>query len=216
MRLFQEIGILQEVILVGSWCLYFYKNYFTEIGYTPTIRTRDIDFLIPLPVRFKKKIDLTELLKDEGFLITFSGDAGYMKLIHPELIIEFLVPERGKGCDKAYPLPQIGMNAQQLRFLDYLAQNIIHIESDGLKLKLPHPAAFGLHKLIISTRRKKEEKILKEKREALEVLTTLIKKGESSKIKLMFEKMPDEWKRKVLNVLKKCDQKEIISVLKQE
>lgn len=26
----QNAGILDEIILVGSWCMYFYKDYFTE------------------------------------------------------------------------------------------------------------------------------------------------------------------------------------------
>ena len=136
-----------------------------------------------------------------------------MKLMHPELIVEFLVPEKGRGMDTAYPLPQIGMNAQALRFLDYLVQNTISIESEGLSLRVPHPAAFGLHKLTISTRRKTEEKSLKERREALNVLTALIRKDELNEIKVMFKRMPIRWRKKVRDVLENIGDKDIISVL---
>lgn len=192
---FQNAGILDEIILVGSWCMYFYKNYFAEEKYNPSIRTRDIDFLVPLPIKSKKKIDVIEILKPEGFIVTFNN-CGYMRIEHPEIMIDFLVPEKGRGTDKPYPLPHLGVNAQALRFLDFLVQNTISLKSDNLRIRVPHPAAFGLHKLIISQRRKKEEKSLKERQEAIIALNALIEKGESNKIKVIFDTMPITWRKK--------------------
>lgn len=206
--------MLKELILIGSWCQHFYRSYFTGLRYTPTIRTRDIDFLVPVPFRFKNKVDVEELLRDEGFVVTFSGGAGYMKLMHPDLIVEFLVPEKGKGSDRPYPLPQLSMNAQPLRFLDYLLQNTIRIEAEGLKINVPHPAAFALHKLIISARRTKEEKLVKDRKEALAILTALVRKGDAGEIRKMFEKMPIGWRKKVLDALTETDNVEIMRILK--
>lgn len=206
--------MLKELILIGSWCQHFYRSYFTGLRYTPTIRTRDIDFLVPVPFRFKNKVDVEELLRDEGFVVTFSGGAGYMKLMHPDLIVEFLVPEKGKGSDRPYPLPQLSMNAQPLRFLDYLLQNTIRIEAEGLKINVPHPAAFALHKLIISARRTKEEKLVKDRKEALAILTALVRKGDAGEIRKMFEKMPTGWRKKVLDALTETDNVEIMRILK--
>lgn len=214
LRRFQGAGLLKELILIGSWCQHFYRSYFAGLRYTPTIRTRDMDFLVPVPLRIKNKVDVEELLRDEGFVVTFSGGAGYMKLMHPELIVEFLVPEKGRGSDKPYPLPQLSMNAQPLRFLDYLLQNTIRIEAEGLKINVPHPAAFALHKLIISARRTKEEKLVKDRKEALGVLTALIRKGESGEIRSMFDRMPAGWKKRVLAVLTDTDNGEIMRILK--
>ncbi|MBA3070598.1 MAG: hypothetical protein FP829_00235 [Nitrospirae bacterium] len=214
LRRFQAAGLLKELILIGSWCQHFYRSYFTGLRYTPTIRTRDIDFLVPVPFRFKNKVDVEELLRDEGFVVTFSGGAGYMKLMHPDLIVEFLVPEKGKGSDRPYPLPQLSMNAQPLRFLDYLLQNTIRIEAEGLKINVPHPAAFALHKLIISARRTKEEKLVKDRKEALAILTALVRKGDAGEIRKMFEKMPTEWRKKVLDALTETDNVEIMRILK--
>ena len=214
LRRFQAAGLLKELILIGSWCQHFYRSYFTGLRYTPTIRTRDMDFLVPVPFRIKNKVDVEELLRDEGFVVTFSGGAGYMKLMHPDLIVEFLVPEKGKGSDRPYPLPQLGMNAQPMRFLDYLLQNTIRIEAEGLKINVPHPAAFALHKLIISARRTKEEKLLKDRKEALAVLTALVRKGDAGEIRKMFEKMPAGWRKRVLDVLTETDNVEIMRILK--
>jgi len=206
--------LLKELILIESWCQHFYRSYFAGLRYTPTIRTRDIDFLVPVPFRIKNKVDVEELLRDEGFVVTFSGGAGYMKLMHPDLIVEFLVPEKGKGSDRPYPLPQLSMNAQPLRFLDYLLQNTIRIEAEGLKIKVPHPAAFALHKLIISTRRTKEEKLLKDRKEALAILTVLVRKGDAGEIRKMFEKMPAGWRKRVLDVLTDTGNVGIMRILK--
>lgn len=214
LRRFQAAGLLKELILIGRWCQHFYRSYFTGLRYTPTIRTRDIDFLVPVPFRFKNKVDVEELLRDEGFVVTFSGGAGYMKLMHPDLIVEFLVPEKGKGSDRPYPLPQLSMNAQPLRFLDYLLQNTIRIEAEGLKINVPHPAAFALHKLIISARRTKEEKLVKDRKEALAILTALVRKGDAGEIRKMFEKMPTGWRKKVLDALTETDNVEIMRILK--
>jgi hypothetical protein len=79
---------------------------------------------------------------------------------------------------------------------------------------VPHPAAFALHKLIISARRTKEEKLVKDRKEALGVLTALIRKGELGEIRSMFDRMPAGWKKRVLAVLTGTDNGEIMRILK--
>lgn len=111
---------------------------------------------------------------------------GYIKLDHPELILEFLVPEKGKGIDKPFPLPKLGINATTLRFLSFLSENTIKIKVENFLITLPHPANFALHKLIIFQRRPKEEKSAKDKTSALEILRVLIKEGESETVKHVF------------------------------
>jgi len=51
----QKSGVLSQIIIIGSWCQYFYKDYFVNVEYTSSIRTRDIDFLVPVPPKFKNK-----------------------------------------------------------------------------------------------------------------------------------------------------------------
>ena len=206
-------GILHNVILIGSWCLLFYKEYFTGVYFPPSIRTRDIDFLVPLPSKIKNKVNVSDLLKDLGFVTEFVGSKGYIRLVHPELIVEFLVPERGRGSDKPYPLPQISLNAQPLRYLDFLAQNVIEINVNGLRVKLPHPVAFALHKLIVLGRRKKQEKADKDRDQALSLLHFVIKHDKPAKIKAVFNSMPRRWQKNIKDVLIKLGEEEVLAVL---
>ena len=89
-------GILNKMIIVGSWCVLLYENYFQGKGILPPIRTRDLEFLIPIPPSFDRATDLPELLKDLGFVLDYRGEQGFMIFLHPDLILEFLVPQQGK------------------------------------------------------------------------------------------------------------------------
>ena len=91
LRRFHKTGILDDFILIGSWCLYFYKDYFYDVPYIDqiSIKTRDIDFLISNPSRIKQEVDIPELLKDLGYVTIFKGPKGYIKLDHPDLLLEF-------------------------------------------------------------------------------------------------------------------------------
>ena len=99
LRRFHRIGILDNFILIGSWCVYFYKDYFSDVAYIDqtTMKTRDIDFMIDNPNRIKKDVDIPELLKDLGFVTTFKGSSGYIKLDHPDLILEFWFQKKAKA-----------------------------------------------------------------------------------------------------------------------
>lgn len=213
LKRFQKAGILDGLILIGSWSLYFYQYYFSHTDFTPSIRTRDLDFLVPLPSKIRKKTDIPELLKDLGFLLDFGGSKGYIKLQNPDLIVEFLVPERGRGTDKPFDLPNLGINAQALRFLDFLADNIIKIKIEDMSVIVPHPAAFALHKLIIFKRRTRSEKAEKDKEQALMILDYLIKTKAEAELRRTFNSMPKKWQSKVLDSLKSLDRLDIITLL---
>jgi hypothetical protein len=61
-------GVLDGLVVAGSWCVLFYQMYFESKGFTPTIRTRDLDLAVPVPTRFKGKVDVGELIDDLGFV----------------------------------------------------------------------------------------------------------------------------------------------------
>ena len=215
LRRFHKAGVLNDFILIGSWCLYFYKDYFSGFSYMnqATIKTRDIDFLIDNPTKIKKEIDIPELLKDLGFVTIFKGSKGYIKLDHPDLILEFLVPEKGKGIEKPYPLPRLGINAVTLRFLAFLSSNTIKAKVENFNLALPHPANFALHKLIIFQRRLRQEKAIKDRNAAIQILKALINKGEHKELKRIFDSIPAKWQKKIINGLDEADDRQIIDVL---
>jgi hypothetical protein len=115
LRRLDKAGVLKDMVLVGSWCIHFYKDYFDGAALS-AIRTRDMDFLIQTPPKLKGEVHVAELLKDMGFIPEFHGD-GSVSLSHPELIIDFLVAERGRGSDKPYLVKPLGIKAQPLRFM---------------------------------------------------------------------------------------------------
>ncbi|MHC4462165.1 MAG: GSU2403 family nucleotidyltransferase fold protein [Planctomycetota bacterium] len=213
LRRLDKAGVLKNVVLVGSWCTLFYKDFFGRTKYMVSLKTRDVDLLVPRPAAIKAKADVAELLKDLGFVVGFTGSKGYIRLEHPQLIVEFLVPERSRGSDKPYSLSQLGLNAQPLRFLDFLAQNTITTKVGAITVTLPHPANFALHKLLILTRRPAPEKQMKDKEAAIRILTALINKGQGNLITDVFNTMPRRWQGKVKKQLTDLAEKKILDAL---
>lgn len=213
LRRFNSRDLFDGVILIGSWCMPFYKEYFAGVKYRSTIKTRDVDFLVPHPGKIRVAVDIPELLKDLGFVIGYRGTQGYMRLEHPDLVVEFLSPEKGRGTDKPVPLPRLRMNATALRFLNFLAQETIKVKVADFHVFLPHPANFALHKLMISQRRQKEDKASKDRIMALEILNALLKKGEAGKIKTVFCSVPSKWQKKILGTLTQEKEMEILEIL---
>jgi hypothetical protein len=203
LRRLDKEGVLSKVILIGSWCLPLYKYYYSGSDTMTALRTRDIDFLVSQKTNFKEKTNLPKLLEDLGFIENINYPEGLVKLIHPELIMEFLVSDKGKGSSKPYPLPFLSMNAQRLRFLDLLEENTIVVIVNGIKINVPHPVNFGLHKLIISSRRKDEDKRLKDIEAGLSVLDLCIDNKERKKLYEVFQKISQKQKKKILELLGK-------------
>jgi hypothetical protein len=173
-----------------------------------------MDLLIPQPRTIKAKVDVAQLLRDLGFVVGFTGSQGYIRLEHPQLIVEFLVPERGRGLNKPYPLPQLGLNAQALRFLEFLSQNTITSKVGSITIVLPHPANFALHKLLVMSRRSKTGKQAKDKEAGIRILNALLVSDRSDTIKNAFQAMPKRWQGIVKKQLTDITEEKILEVLK--
>ena len=212
LRRLEQEGILKHVVLIGSWCMLAYESFFNEVRYRPGIRTRDIDFLIPLPVVFDHDVDLENVLGNLGFIISLKGRDGYIRFVHDSLMLEFVVPERGRGTNKPFPVPALGVNAQPLRFMDFLADNIINLPIGDVMVTVPHPANFALLKLIISVRRTKPVKCENDQRQAVEVLRALFDSGKKEIVQEVFESMPKTWQKTVRVLLNKMPLAENIAL----
>jgi len=55
-----------------------YRDYFSSHAYTPSLKTRDMDLLIPRPFAIDSHTNLAELLRDLGFVVGFTGSQGYL------------------------------------------------------------------------------------------------------------------------------------------
>lgn len=195
-----RVKVLDKIIIIGSWCLVFYNQYFQDKTYSHILGTRDIDLLIPLPPpQWPHNVDIPSLLDDLDFVVIHSALTGAIKLSHPLLNLEFLVPEQGRGSDKPMAFPELKINAQRLRFLSYLLENSVKVHYEGLPLRLPHPARFALHKLIIATRRANKDKAARDINQALSLLHTIFQTCEDASLTKAIEAMPRGW----VKILKK-------------
>ena len=218
LRRLHKAGLLGDVILIGSWTTVFYKAYFK--GFERLKRyalvTRDLDLLVDYPSRVKEKVDVPRLLEDLGFVISFIGSKGYIHLIHPDLIVEFLTPERGRGVDAPVPLKNWGMNATALRFLDFLVKDKITIRFEGIDVVLPHPARFAMHKLVVAQRRTNKDKAQKDNLVAVDILNDLVDAGERDLIRSVYKEFSLPWQKKIAAALKRLDADAISAVLENK
>lgn len=205
-------GVLKNLVLVGSWCLFFYRQYFERVGSVSAVKTRDLDFLVPLPHSFVHHTDLPEILKDLGFIVSFKGNEGYMILQHPELMVEFLVTERGRGRNTPYPLPELGMNAQSLRFLDIALIKTMKIDFEGIPVVVPHPAVFAIHKLLVAQRRRDKAKTARDCETAVFLMKLLVKNKDESELKGCWLQLPGKWKKSLLSLLNILGETEISKI----
>ena len=66
-KAFKELGILQNIMIIGSWAEYLYPQLF-ETDFVPNLKTRDVDFFyrnINIP---KEKVPIVQKLKDIGYV----------------------------------------------------------------------------------------------------------------------------------------------------
>lgn len=70
--------------------------------------------------------------------------------------VDFLTPNRGPDTDAPAPLPALGTDAQQLRFLDFLIRDpepAVLLYGEGIYVLVPSPERYAVHKLIVARRR---------------------------------------------------------------
>lgn len=197
LRRMKKQGILDKIMLVGSWCVFLYDDYFKGENLLPALRTRDIEFLFPVPFTLHCKTDLYGLLKDLGFVLDYKGNQGYIVFEHPDLILEFLAPARGRESEKPISIERLGINAQPLRFMDALSHNPIQLFFDDVAVTLPHPADFALNKLLVAGRRTVLGKAEKDRTQAVALLNALNANGEFEMARTAYASMPKGWKNTI-------------------
>jgi len=195
LKIFNENNLFEEgVELIGSWCFQLYVKHLGAKFFP--LRTQDVDFLIPYPFRGKEHKDLIEQLEKIGFKKDFTAE-GHLFLWSSDLKIEFLTPQKGKGIQGSIKIKALGINAIPLRFVSLLLKNPITVKEEGIDIKLPNPANFCLHKLLIVSRRRKTEKRLKDLQQAICTFPAVEKKY----LKEVFNSLPKKWKKSIFAAL---------------
>jgi hypothetical protein len=200
--------ILRDIILIGGWCPLVYKEYFGNPVHISMQRTADLDFLVPNPPHIDKDVNVPVILEGLGFDRKISPLDGYEKYVHPDLEIEFLTPEKGRGRSKPYTIDKLHINAQGLRYLALIQDHVVKASYNGVPVNVPEPAAYVLHKFIVSDRRKNSFKREKDIATAIQIGEYLLgQENQTKKMRKIYLSMPERWKRDLLRIVKYSSEK---------
>ena len=189
LELFEELGLWDDgVQLIGSWCFLLYQRHLGVRSFP--LRTQDVDFLLPLPYPKRDIVNLTDRLAKLGFRSERNSD-GSNYFAHPELKLEFLVPERGRGGLEPRAVKPLGMRPVALRFMDMLRQNSILIKEGKANVRVPSPLSFCLHKFVIAQRRAGRDKHDKDIQQAVYILDIL----GTADVKSGLATLPKNWRK---------------------
>ncbi len=169
-----DAGILSEILFVGAWARYFYRDLFKNLKtYQARMLTKDLDVLLHIKKkREKQKVDVHQRLIQAGYHAEFYP-SNVIKYFRDDLELEFLIPTRGAPHDKAVQVEAYNVTAQELSYLEMLWDRPQSVRYGKYHLYVPHPLDFAIHKLIISFRRKKPASGEQDRRDAEEVLYAL-------------------------------------------
>lgn len=186
--------ILPNVILIWSWCLFFYKNIFNN--FTPILRTIDIDFYVPDVKRIKGENGLINKLKIIKYDMIVDTLTNKTKFVSPDgFELEFLtrLNRNHLACVK---LGNTGIYAESLSYLDIFNGNYIEIEYNNIIVKIASPSSYVLQKLlIINLRKAKKEKDIQSINYVLSFIKT--SKKNSDELIELFSSLPKKWQNKI-------------------
>lgn len=197
---FTKEGLWDEQIeIIGAWCFILYQKYLPIRKYP--LKTEDLNILIPFPYK-GKEFDISRLLKDLGFSINFYRD-GTVYFTGFGMKIEFLSPEMGRGISKPVFIEKLQITPQMLRYLNVLLlESLVISIGRGVKVRIPAPSAFFIHKLLICRKRKDIGKMEKDLKQAIYVGEYILNNEEEKKrLTELLLKIPKSWVKNVKKIL---------------
>jgi len=190
--------------IIGSWCFLLYQKHYPMERYA--LKTDDLDILIPRPFK-GKAIDLAGSLQRLGFLPHFNAD-GSTYFAGSGMKVEFLTREGRYGAEHARLVKGLAVVPQGLRYLEILFANPVVLKvARGVKAKVPAPAAFLLHKLIVATLSERRAKREKDLRQAVYVgKFVLSERSERARLLRLWRELPRTWKVRAGKALEQARQ----------
>lgn len=197
-----ESDSLNELILIGSWCLPIYNKVYSGNSEIPMLRTKDIDFLVKDPKNIRKSINIDLALKEIGFEPTFDSDSILVKYDMEGFDIEFL-SARTRGNKKIIKIPQLSITAQTLNYMEIAIRYVMETEYMGIKLKIPELPAYTLHKAIVQTLRTTEAKQEKDASIVIGLGRLIYEVSElKNRTIQIFNEFPKSWQKIILKMIK--------------
>lgn len=126
------------------------------------------------------------------------------------LRVDLLTPARGGRNGSPIPIPRLKASAQPLRFLDYLLESPVSvpvINGGATMVKVPDPARFALHKLIVSVDRSVafQSKAGKDRLQAGEMIEVLLqdRPGDLELAVESINRRSGDWRKKLRSGLER-------------
>lgn len=211
-KVFKEIGLLQHVMIIGSWAEYFYPSLF-KTDFIPNFKTRDIDFFyrnINIP---KEKIPIIEKLKEIGYV--YDEEDGISRFYKEDLLeLEFLTRILGAGTEGKIEIKSLGIRSEGLRVINILglfAKEVKALSPDKNEYTIivPEPAAYVVQKILTNPTRKPPEKKQKDIAAVKELLYHIEKSPEHL---MKLQEVYKSLSKKQLKILKQvCAENNILS-----
>jgi hypothetical protein len=197
-------GVLKDCVLIGSWCQDLYRQMYGNPFQIPAATTTDADLLVPRRLRSAPKVNVADIMEQNGFKVVMEGSSGLMKFIHEDFSFEFLTDTGAQADETVFLFKNLNLSTQQLHFLNIpLSYNLLTTFRD-IPLRLPEPEAFALHKLIVSQRRRnpaKKERDIAAARGLLEYFAT--KPLHRRRLRAIYEEFPKGWRKRVQQAIEK-------------
>lgn len=198
LKALNDTNILDNLILIGSWSLLFYRK--TFLNFIPSIRTTDLDFYVPDVKKVKETNKVINSLKELNYDVVYDVLSSKTRFISPDgFELEFLTKQSRNNlhCIK---VGNTGIFAEALPYVDIFTGNFIEVDFDGLMVKVASPTSFILQKLLINSERK--EKAEKDMRSIKEVLTFVkASRKMTGELKELYDSLPKSWKKKINKAL---------------
>lgn len=210
-------------VLVGTHAFLALGNVL-GVRWSSTLRTQDVD--IAAPRRMEVALPGSESLRQAdvpkaldalqmGFLPVPGFDPRSphtaFKVRGKELRVDLLTPGSGRS-ESPVSIPRFAAAAQPLRYLDYLLENPIEaaiLHSSATLVRVPDPARFALHKLIVADQRPvvEQAKAAKDRAQAADLITTLHhdRPGDLDRALEAIHRRPAAWLKKLRVSAKKIE-----------
>jgi hypothetical protein len=204
LRDMQKADILRHFVLVGSWCQNFYRHIYGNPVEIPAARTMDADMLIPKQLPKSKQVSISGIMEKNDFAVEVDFTSGLYRFTHPDLKFEFLTNPGAKPGEDVYRFKQLGITAQELRYMSIPLDHRMVITYEDLTLNIPEPEAFTLHKLIVCCLRRNPEKAQKDSETARGMLVYFEDKQQHVQhLHELYNSFPKGWRKRVDDGLNK-------------
>jgi hypothetical protein len=149
------------LVLVGTLAFSLYAPIVGAVISAAFSMTQDADFAVASVADTKGDADLTTVLRRAD--PSFQATPGLSKTDLPKKFraasgfeVEILTPIRRREDDGTVNVVGLGAGATPMHFLEFLIQDAIRavaLYNDGIKVTIPNPARYAIHKLIIAQER---------------------------------------------------------------